>query len=134
MQFAKLYSSGQSVAYEYLVKLLGLQGAPKRAHSIGQLARIEDHHNITDIYLWLRYMSWSSYILGDWSIILSISVSRCSMRFPECFTDVERVQQLQGELGKAIGDSLTFSKSVQIGGRPRRHDDIDRAEMQRLLE
>ena len=56
------------------------------------------------------------------------------MRFPECFVDVERVQQLQGELGKAIGDSLTFSKNVQIGGRPRRHDDIDRAEMQRLLE
>ena len=50
-----MYASGQSVVYEHLVKLLSLKGKPKRVKSVSQLARIEEYHNITDIYLWLRW-------------------------------------------------------------------------------
>ena len=54
------------------------------------------------------------------------------MHFPECFTDAERVRQLQSDLGKAISDSLTMS-SAKLGRRPPHLEDIDRTEMQRLL-
>ena len=60
VKFAKLYASGQLVGYEHLVKLLGLRGKPKRVYSVSQLAKIEDYHSITDMYLWLRYISWSN--------------------------------------------------------------------------
>ena len=46
-----MYVSGQSVVCEHLMKL---HGEPMSVRTVGQLARIEDYHNITDIYLWLR--------------------------------------------------------------------------------
>ena len=49
-----MYASGQPVVYEHLVKMLGLRGKPGGVSNIGQLAMIEDYHNVTDIYLWLR--------------------------------------------------------------------------------
>jgi hypothetical protein len=115
------------VVYEHLVKLLGVRGKPGGVSNIGQLARMEDCHSVTDTYLWLR----CARLLIGRSIndirYSNISVSICSMRFPECFTDAERVRQLQSDLGKAIGDSL-----ANIGRRPR-VEKLDQAEMQRLL-
>ena len=54
------------------------------------------------------------------------------MRFPECFSDAERVRQLQSDLGKAIGDSLAMS-SAKLGRRHPHLQDIDHTEIQRLV-
>ena len=57
------------------------------------------------------------------------------MRFPECFPEVERVQQLQSELGKAISDSLTMSKLKVNAKIDRGHQqEVDLQEMKKLLE
>lgn len=57
------------------------------------------------------------------------------MRFPECFPEVERVQQLQSELGKAISDSLTMSKLKVNAKMDRGHQqEVDLQEMKKLLE
>ena len=56
------------------------------------------------------------------------------MRFPECFTDAEGVQELQRELGKAISDSLTISKLWINAEIKEKADPVDLAEMQQLLK
>ena len=58
--------------YGDLKRLLGLRGQPKRVDSVSQLAKMEEQHDITDIYLWLRCVSTSCLVV---EYIMSVIVT-----------------------------------------------------------